>query len=127
MKILAAFQSFRDKTFKPSTIRHAFKTTGIVSFNPNMIHDVKSKHLNPALLVPTPHLHNFTKERLEAPDSVRKFAAKLKRAFTNVDPNDVNVNLCMMETLQRYFRGTVTSTNILNLTNRDLEQLQREG
>ena len=39
LEFLAAFQGFRNETFKPSTIRHAFKSTGIVPFDPNVVLD----------------------------------------------------------------------------------------
>ena len=39
LEFLAAFQSFCIQNFKSTTIRHAFKLTGLVLFNPDMIFD----------------------------------------------------------------------------------------
>ena len=39
LEFLAAFQSFCNQTFKPTTIRHAFKSTGLVPFNPDIVLD----------------------------------------------------------------------------------------
>ena len=36
LEFLAAFQSFRNQTFKPITIRHAFKSTGLVTLIPTL-------------------------------------------------------------------------------------------
>ena len=38
-KFLATFQSFRHQTFKPTTICHAFKSTGLVPFDPDVVPD----------------------------------------------------------------------------------------
>ena len=37
VEFLAAFQSFRDKTFRPITIRHAFRATGLVPYNSEVV------------------------------------------------------------------------------------------
>ncbi len=39
LEFLAAFQSFRNKTFKSSTIQLAFKSTGLVPFSPDEVLD----------------------------------------------------------------------------------------
>ncbi len=39
LEFLAVFQSFCNQTFKPITICHAFKSTGLVLFNPDVIFD----------------------------------------------------------------------------------------
>ncbi len=39
LEFLTAFQSFRNQTFKPITIRHAFKSTRLVPFNPDVVLD----------------------------------------------------------------------------------------
>ena len=72
LEFLAAFQEFRNKTFKSSTIRHAFRTTGIVPFNPNMVLDVIRQKQAAALEImneprtPSPHFFNLMSASLEA-------------------------------------------------------------
>lgn len=39
LEFLAVFQSFCNQIFKPTTIRRAFKSTGLVPFNPNVVFD----------------------------------------------------------------------------------------
>lgn len=39
LEFLAAFESFRNQTFKADTIRYVFKSTCLVSFNPDVILD----------------------------------------------------------------------------------------
>ena len=39
LEFLAAFQSFRNQTFKPTTICHAFKSTGLVPFDRDVVLD----------------------------------------------------------------------------------------
>ena len=39
LEFLAAFQSFRNQSFKFSTIRYAFKSTSLVPFNPDVVPD----------------------------------------------------------------------------------------
>ena len=39
LEFLATYQSFRNQTFKSATIRHVFKLTGLVSFNPDIVLD----------------------------------------------------------------------------------------
>ena len=39
LEYLAAFHAFRNQTFKPITICHSFRSTGLVFFDPNMVLD----------------------------------------------------------------------------------------
>ena len=47
LEFLAAFQSFRNQTFKPTTIRHAFESTGLVPFDPDVVLDKNSQKTSP--------------------------------------------------------------------------------
>ena len=53
LEFLAAFQQFRAKTFKESTVKHAFKATGLVPYNPEIVLEkVRANQCNPRLRTP---------------------------------------------------------------------------
>jgi len=55
LEFLAAFRSFRNKTFKTSTIKHGFKQTGLVSYNPEIVLEkVRANQLARAPRTPSP-------------------------------------------------------------------------
>lgn len=63
LEFLSAFQSFCNQIFKPTTIRYAFKSTKLVSFNPNVVFDKICKKLakraQTALRTPSPPLQSY--------------------------------------------------------------------
>lgn len=126
LEFLAAFQTFRNQTFKSSTIRHAFKTTGIMPFNPNMVLDIiRQKISNSAHQLRTPSPQPQLVERTpKGPESIRKFGQKIERALRNIGPNGGTMTRKNVDRVQRFVRGTMTAANTLDLTTRDLNMFQ---
>jgi hypothetical protein len=126
LEFLAAFQSFRSQTFKPSTIRHAFRTTGIVPFNPDIVLDIirQKQAIRPRISSPgiEPRFNDRTSR---GPDSIRKYGAKLQRALTNIGPNGGTMTKKVVDGFQRFLRGTMVAADTLDLITRDLEVMQR--
>ncbi len=92
LESLDAFQSFCNKIFKPTTIRHAFKSTGLVLFNPDMIFNkICEKHAQIAqtalqTLSPSPFpLHKRTPQRAA---SIVKYRQKLQKAYAKLKPGE---------------------------------------
>ncbi len=126
LEFLAAFQSFRKETFKPSTIRHAFRTTGIVQFNPDMVLDIIRQKQAVRPRTPSPGIEpRFNDRTPRGPDSIRKYGAKLQRALTNIGPNGGTMTKKVVDGFQRFLRGTMVAADTLDLTTRDLASMQR--
>ena len=131
LEFLAAFQEFRNKTFKSSTIRHAFRTTGIVPFNPNMVLDVIRQKQAAALEIrneprtPSPLPLQFHERTPRGPESIRKFGHKLQRALTAAGPIGGWMDKKTVDGFQKFIRASITSANTLDLTTRDLQQVQK--
>lgn len=89
LEFLSAFQSFRNQTFKPTNIRHAFKSTEQVPFNPNVVFDKickkQAKRVQTTLRTPYPPLplHQRTSQ---GPVSVVNYRQKLQRVYTKLIP-----------------------------------------
>ena len=129
LEFLTAYQTFRTQTFKPSTIRHAFRDTGIVPFNPNMVLDkirrrIVSRSHQPRTPSPQPQLVERTPK---GPELIRKFGEKIERALKDVesDGGTITITRKSVDRFQRYVRGTMTAANTLDLTTRDLDMMQR--
>ena len=127
LEFLAAYQTFRNQTFKSSTIRHAFRTTGIVPFNPNMVLDIIRRKITASAHQlrtsgPQPQLVERTPK---GPESIRKFGQKIERALKDIGPNGGTMTRKNVDRFQRFVRGTMTAANTLDLATRDLNMIQR--
>ena len=92
LEFLAAFQTMRDQTFKSSTIRHAFKITGIVPFNPEaVLEKIRDKQARlqaaAAPRTPSPEPLPLNQRTPQGPNSVVKYGEKLQRAMIRGGPN----------------------------------------
>ena len=127
LEFLIVYQTFRTQTFKSSTIRHAFKATGIVFFNPNMMLDIiRQRIVKNACQLRTPSPQPQLIERIPTgPEFIRKFGAKIERTLKEVGLNGGIMTRKTVDRLQRYVRGTVTAVSTLDLTARDLDQMQQ--
>ena len=124
LEFLAAFQGFRNETFKPSTIRHAFKSTGIVPFDPNVVLDKireKEARLRESVIrTPSPPPLPLNQRTPHGPESVVRYGRKLQRAIAKAGPNDK----LEVQQVERFVRGSVASAHALDLTTRDLHAMQ---
>ena len=127
LEFLAAFQTFRTQTFKPSTIRHAFRTCGIVPFNPNMVLDIiRQKVVKSAYQPRTPSPPPQLVERTpQGPESIRRFGRKLERGLKDVGSNGGTMTKKVVDRFQRFVRGAIISADALDLATRDLDMIQR--
>ena len=128
LEFLASFQEFRTKTFKPSTIRHAFRTTGIVPFNPDIVLDIirEKQAVRNQVRTPSPGPElKFHERTPHGPESIRRYGRKLQRALQNVGPNGGSMNKQVVEGFQRYLRGTITAADTHDLIARDLGVMQK--
>ena len=124
LEFLAAFQSFCNQTFKSSTIRHAFKSTGLVSFNTNVILDKicekQAQRAQTAIKTPSSPpfpLHQRTPQRS---DSVVKYGQKLQKAYAKLKPGEIDDS----EQIQYFICGSIASAFTLELTARNLIAIQ---
>ena len=127
LEFLAAFQTFRNQTFKSSTIRHAFRITGIVPFNPNMVLDIIRQKISTSAFQPrTPSPQPQLVERTpKGPEPIRKFGQKITRALKDVGLKGGTMTRKNVDRFQHYVRGTLIAANTLDLTTRDLNMIQR--
>ena len=88
LEFLAAFQSFRHQTFKPTTIRHAFKSTGLVPFDPDVVPDKirekQAQRAETALRTPSPPPLPLHQRTPQGPASVVKYGQNLQRAYAKL-------------------------------------------
>ena len=123
LEFLAAFQTMRTQTFKSSTIRHAFRETGIVPLNPEMVL-AKIRHKQAqsqtAFHTPSPPPLPLNQRTPQGPDSVVKYGQKLQRALAKMGPKDI-IN---PEQLQQFIKGSITMAHKLELADRDLKVIQ---
>ena len=93
LELLAAFQSFRNQTFKLTTIRHAFKSTGLVPFNPDIILDKicekQVQRAQIAIRTPSPPPLLLHQRIPQEPASVIKYGQKLQRAYAKLKPGKI--------------------------------------
>lgn len=129
LEFLAAYQTFHTQTFKPSTIRHAFRDTGIVPFNPNMVLDkirrrIVNRSHQPRTFSPQPQL---VERNSKGPESIKKCGQKITCALKDVgsDKGTIIMIRKSVERFQRYVRGIMTAANTLDLITRDLDMIQR--
>ncbi len=120
LEFLAAFQSFRNKTFKTSTIKHAFKQTELVSYNPEIVLEkVRANQLTRALRISSssslPLLHT-PKES----DSIIRHDRMLQKKLAKIRHYD-GIDLIHMD---RFIRGSMTAAHTLDITVRDLQAIQ---
>ncbi len=120
LEFLAAFQSFRNKTFKTSTIKHAFKQTELVSYNSEIVLEkVRANQLARALRISSspslPLLHTP-----KGPDSIIKHGRMLQKKLAKVDYYDGIDSIHM----DRFIRGSITAAHTLDITARDLQAIQ---
>ena len=90
---LAAFQSFCNQTFRPTTIGHAFKSTGPVPFNPDIVLDKtceeQAQRAQTAFRTPSPHPLPLHQRTPQGPASVVKYKQKLQRAYAKLKPGEI--------------------------------------
>ena len=122
---MAAFQSFRNHIFKPTTIRYAFRLTGLVLFNPNVVLDKicekQAQRAQTAIrtpFLPLLLLHQRTPQR---PTSVVKYGQKLQRAYAKLKPGEIVDS----EQIQRFICRSISSAHTLELTAWDLKAIQK--
>ncbi len=120
LEFLAAFQSFRNKTFKTSTIKHAFKQTGLVPYNPEIVLEkVRANQLARAPRTPSPPplplLHTP-----KGPDSIIRHGRMIQKKLAEVGHYD-GIDLIHMD---RFIRGSMTAAHTLDITARDLQAIQ---
>lgn len=132
LEFLVAFQEFRNKTFKSSTIRHAFRTTNIVPLNPDTVLDVIRQNAAAAAAAdaeiprtPTPPSISFFNRKPKGPRYIENYGRKIQKALDKVR-NVGWINRRTSEGIDRFIRGAkvIIAANSLDLTSRDLEQMQ---
>ena len=124
LEFLAAFQSFRNQNFKSTTIRHAFKSTRLVPFNPDVVLDKirekQAQQAQTALRTPSPPPLPLHQRTPQGPASVVKYGQKFQRAYAKLKPGEKIDS----EQIQRFIRGSIASAHTLELTARDLKAIQ---
>lgn len=113
----------RTQTFKATTIRHAFKITGIVPLNPEMVLEkirAKQARSQDQPRTPSPPPLPLNQRTSRGPDSIVKYGEKLQRALARAGPNDV----IKPEQLQQFIRGSIAAAHKLQLVDRDFQAIQ---
>ena len=114
----------RTQTFKSSTIRHAFRETGIVPLNPEIVL-AKIRHKQAQLQAasdrtPSPPPLPLNQRTPQGPNSIVRYGEKLQRALARSGPKDI-IN---PEQLQRFIKGSIANAHKLELVDRDLKAIQ---
>ena len=121
---MAAFQSFRHQTFKSTTICHAFKSTGLVPFDPDVVVDKirekQAQRVETAVRTPSPPPLPLNQRTPQGPASVVKYGQKLQGAYAKLKPG----GKVDSEQIQRFIRGSIASAHTLELTARDFKAIQ---
>lgn len=118
LDFLAAFNQFRTKAFKPSTIKSAWQKTGLIPYNPEMVL-TKIRALNPPKLhspLPTP---SFS-ETITLPHTPKK-AKDVAKEGQDIIQRMNNDEEITPERMRRFIKGSVANANLLELTQRDLQ------
>ncbi len=93
LEFLAKFQSFCNQTFKPTTIHHAFKSTELVPFNPDVVLDKirekQAQRAQTAIQTPSPPSLPLDQRTPQGPASVVKYRQKLQRAYAKLKPGEI--------------------------------------
>ena len=121
LEFLAAFQSFRNQTFKPTTIRHAFKITGLVPFNPQVVLEtVKASQRRRRLRTPTPPPLEPLLHTPRGPKAVIKHTQFLKQTIQIYG----SLNELPTEHMERFLKGVMAEAHNQKLLTRDLHEVQ---
>ena len=124
LEFLAAFQSFGYQTFKPTTIRHVFKSPGLVPFDPDAVLDKirekQAQKAETALQTPSPPPFPSHQRTPQAPASIVKYGQQLQRAYANLKPREKIDS----QQRKRFIRGPIASAHTLELTARDSKAIQ---
>ena len=131
LEFLASLQTIRSQTFKKSTIRSAFKNTGLIPYNPEIvlwkIRTLKSAPRAVALpppLNPAMQVHPVCDATPRHPHEIREQAETLLRTMKQ---NERLVNRKFRPYLERFIRGSVTNAINRIIAERDLEITHREA
>ncbi len=121
LEFLSAFQSFCNETFKSSTIWHAFKSTGLVPFNLDVVLDKscekQAQRQQTALRILFSPLLPLNQSTSQGPASVVKYGQKLQGAYAKLKPWEK----IDPKQIQRFIRRLIASAYILELTKQDLK------
>ena len=117
LDFLAAFNQFRTKAFKSSTIKSAWEKTGLIPYNPEVVL-TKIRALNPAL----PPLPISSSETIILPHTPKKPKAVAKEGKNIIQRMNNNEEITP-ERMGRFIKGSVANANLLELTQRDLQAI----
>ena len=91
-EFLSAFQSFRNQPFKLTTIRHAFKSTSLVSFDPDIVLDKvcekQAQRVETAFRTPSSPSLPPHQRTPQGPASVVKYKQKLQKVYAKLKPGE---------------------------------------
>ena len=117
LEFLAAFQQFRAKTFKSSTVKHAFEVTGLVPFNPEVV--LEKVRANQPVRTPSPPSTPSTTTN-ETPREARAIIKQGRRLQTLIKKQG-RLYIYDVPTVQRFVRGAMAGAHTHELVARDLE------
>ena len=121
LDFLEAFQRFRNATFKPKTVKNAWKLTEIAPFDPSVIIDpLKERRDRGAQLSDTPsasEADDCLQRTPRGPSSHRQHIRALRDQFRH----DLNTGAPVL----RFLKASEKQTTALELHTRDLDDCQR--
>jgi len=124
MEFFVAFQTFRNATFRPSTLRHAFARTSIVPFNPAIVIDslrakvvarqaIKGQETTPSSL----DLDECFLRTSQGPKLIKKVINHLRDFYREEGIFNMHLDL-----LFRLFKRTKKQADTLKLVTQDLNE-----
>ena len=114
---LSIFQDMRLKTFTKSTILAAFRNTGLVPYNPNVvISKIEAQSRQRPTTPPPPPSAPLLARTSRTSTEVIIFGTKLQRSMQTNDAIDGNYRL----RVDRFFKGAMASAHAQQLAERDL-------
>ena len=131
LELLASLQTIWSLTFKKSTIRSAFKNTGLISYNPEIVFR-EIRALKPAPQAVTPLL-SFNPEMQvcavcdATPRRLYEIREQAKTLLRTMKQNERLVNRKFQAYLERFIQSSITNAINQIIAERDLEITHREA
>ena len=131
LDFLASLTTMRAKTFKKSTILLAFKKTGLIPYNPEIVLQKirrTNDQLPPSrLITPPPPASPFSDICNETPQRCEQVVSQARILFNTIQKDRRLVHQKFRPNLERFIRGSLTSAFTHYLLDRDLDATYKEA
>ena len=130
LEFLAKFQTMRTKTFKKSTIQSAFRNTGLIPYNPEVVlQKVRALPRSTRTVTPPPpdSTNEMTSVCTTTPHRPHEIKNQAHTLINSMKRDQRLVHPKFQPYLDRFIRGSVTNSLRCSIAERDLEITHREA